>query len=194
MLLVTRHIFLDILGYRRNISCDFSINDCDWTTSFHVLNSVTSSPLVDYNTNSTNSGIIAIAIQCVINGIGWAGGYVFIRGNQIIGGSKIFLTLDSITISVINEIIFVYQLNSSVSLTLQTSSHDIWSSNTNPGAATRVGNWWQVRLYARSLPISDLPVNLQFLVTGSSNGFAAVDDLTIQVKSHCNYEALSDPG
>lgn len=194
MLLVTSHISLDILGYRKNISCDFSINDCDWTTNFYVQSSVTSSPLVDYNTNSTNSGIIAVGMQCIIDGIDWAGGYVFIRGDQIIGGSKIFLTLDSITISVINEIIFVYQLNSSVSLTLQTSSYDIWSSVANPGAATRVGNWQQVRLYARSLPTSDLPVNLQFLVTGSSNGFAAVDDLTVQVKSDCNYEALSDPG
>lgn len=122
--------------------------------------------------------------------INYAGGYVFIRSDQIIGGTKIFLTLDDVTTSVINEILFVYQLNGSMSLTLQTSSqHTVWSSS---GAAASMGIWQRVRLFAESLP-NDSPVNLQFVATGSS-GFAAVDDLTVQVQSHCNYESLSNPG
>ena len=119
---------------------------------------------------------------------------MFIRGDQIIGGTKIFLTLDDVTSSVINEIFFVYQLNGSVSITLQTSSRTIWSSTSNPGVPTGVGDWLQVRLYAGSLYTSNTPINLQFVATGSSSGFAAVDDLIIQVQSHCNYDALSDTG
>ena len=120
---------------------------------------------------------------------------MFISGGQIIGGTKIFLTLEGITTTVINEILFVYQLNGSVSMMLQTSSHTIWSSTASPGVATGVGDWWQVRLYARSLfTTSDSHTNLQFVAMGSSRGLAAVDDLTVQVKSHCNYDALSDPG
>ena len=123
------------------------------------------------------------------------GGYVFISGDQIIGGTKIFLALESITTTVINEILFVYQLNGSVSMMLQTSSRTIWSSTASPGVATGVRDWWQVRLYARSLfTTSDSRTNLQFVAMGSSRGFAAVDDLTVQVKSHCNYDALSDSG
>jgi len=123
------------------------------------------------------------------------GGYVFIRANQIIGGTKIFLVLEDITTSLINQVLFVYQVNGSVSLTLQTPSHTIWSSASNPGAATGVGNWRQVRLYGSSF-ISDSPITLQFVATtGSpSNGFAAVDDLIVQVKTQCNYDSLSDPG
>ena len=120
---------------------------------------------------------------------------MFISGGQIIGGTKIFLTLEGITTSVINEILFVYQLNGSVSMMLQTSSHTIWSSAASPGVTTWVGDWRQVRLYARSLfTTSDSHTNLQFVAMGSSRGFATVDDLTVQVKSHCNYDALSDPG
>ena len=120
---------------------------------------------------------------------------MFISGDQIIGGTKIFLTLEGVTTSVINEIFFVYQLNGSVSIVLQTSSHTVWSSTASPGVAIGVRDWRQVRLYARSLySTDDSPTNLQFVAMGSSHGFAAVDDLTIQVKSHCNYEALSDLG
>ena len=78
---------------------------------------------------------------------------------------------------------------------LQTSLHTIWSSTASPGAAMGVQDWRQVRLYAGSLfTTDDSPTNLQFVAMGSSRGFAAVDDLTVQVKSHCNYEALGDPG
>ena len=82
-----------------------------------------------------------------------------------------------------------------MSIKLQTSSHTIWSSTASPGVATGVRDWRQVRLYAGSLFIaSDLPTNLQFVAMGSSQGFAAVDDLTVQVKAPCNYDALGDPG
>ena len=120
---------------------------------------------------------------------------MFISGDQIIGGTKIFLTLEGVTTSVINEIFFVYQLNGSVSMMLQTSSHTIWSSTASPVASTAIGGWQQVRLYAGSLfATDDSPTNLQFVAMGSSRGFAAIDDLTVQVKSCCNYEALGDPG
>ena len=120
---------------------------------------------------------------------------MFINGNQIIGGTKIFLALDGIIIPVINEILFVYQLNGSVSMMLQTSTSTLWLSTANPGVSTGVGDWLQVGLYAGSLfTNSDSPNNLQFVAMGSSHGFAAVDDLTVQVKSHCNYDSLSDSG
>ena len=77
---------------------------------------------------------------------------------------------------------------------LQTSSQTIWSSTISPGVATGVGNWQKVRLYAGALLTSHSLVNLQFVATGSSNGFAAIDNVSIQVQSHCNYDALSDPG
>ena len=185
------------LGHQKNISCDFSVaNTCEWKTSFHVRNSQATSLLLDHTTNSLNTGTTTTTVFCtfIYNSHIYTGGYVFIRGNQIIGGTKIFLTLDDVTSSVINEIFFVYQLNGSVSITLQTSSRTIWSSTSNPGVPTGVGDWLQVRLYAGSLYTSNTPINLQFVATGSSSGFAAVDDLIIQVQSHCNYDALSDPG
>ena len=77
---------------------------------------------------------------------------------------------------------------------LQTSSRPLWSSSTNPGVPTGVGGWSQVSLYSGSLFTSHSPTNLQFVAMGSSGGFAAVDDLIIQVQSNCNYDALSDPG
>ena len=125
------------------------------------------------------------------------GGYVFLTSSQITGGSKIFLTLDDIMTSVINEILFVYQLNGSVSMLLQASSRTIWSSASSPGVAAGVGDWRRVTLYAGSLfDASDhvVPTHLQFVAMGSLEGFAAVDDLTVQVKSHCNYDSLSNPG
>ena len=76
-----------------------------------------------------------------------------------------------------------------MSLMLQTSSQTIWSSTISLG----VGNWQKVRLYTGALLSSHSSVNLQFVATGPSNGFAAVDDVSIQVQSHCNYDALSDP-
>ena len=184
------------LGYQKNISCDFSVNHCEWTTTFHVQNSQLSSPLVDYSTNSLNSGTITtMSCTLIITVTYYTGGYVFIRGDQIIGGTKIFLTLDDITLSVINEIFFVYQLNSSVSMMLQTSSQTLWSSTSNPGVPTGVGGWRQVSLYSGSLFTSHTPTDLEFVAIGSSgNGFAAVDDLIIQVQSNCNYDALNDPG
>ena len=94
----------------------------------------------------------------------------------------------------INEILFVHQLNSSVSMLLQTSSHTIWSSAASPEVASGVGDWHRVTLYAGSLfDTSDgvAPIHLQFVAMGSLEGFAAVDDLTVQVKSHCNYDSLS---
>lgn len=85
-------------------------------------------------------------------------------------------------------------MNGSVLLTLQTLSHTIWSSTINPGVATGLGNWQQVSLYPPSFA-SDSPTTLQFVATTvSPNGFAAVDDLIIQVNSQCNYDSLSDSG
>ena len=160
-----------------------------------MQNSQSSSPLVDHSTNSLNSGTITtMSVHLFTSVTYYSGGYVFIRGDQIIGGSKIFLSLDDITSSVINEIFFVYQLNSSVSMKLQTSSQTLWSSVANPGGPTGVGGWIQVSLYSGSLFTSHSPINLQFVAMGSSGGFAAVDDLIIQVQSNCNYDALSDPG
>ena len=160
-----------------------------------MQNSQLSSPLVDHSTNSLNSGIITtLSCTFIITVTYYTGGYVFIRGDQIIGGAKIFLTLDYITLSVINEI-FVYQLNGSVLMMLRTSSQTLWSSTTNLGVHTEVGGWRQVSLYSGSLFTSNTPTNLEFVAIGSSgDGFAAVDDLIIQVQSNCNYDALSDPG
>ena len=127
----------------------------------------------------------------------YIGGYIFLTSSQITGGSKIFLTLDDVTTSVINEIVFVYQLNGSVSILLQASSRTIWSSVDSPGVATGVGDWRRVRLYAGSVFVTSnhlAPTHLQFVAMGSLEGFAAVDDLTVQVKSRCDYDSLSNPG
>ena len=121
----------------------------------------------------------------------YTGGYVFIRGDQINGETKIFL---AVTLALICNKYFVYQLNDSLSMMLQTSSQTIRSSTSNPRVPTGVRDWWQVRLYAGSLFTSNTPINLQFVATGSYSVFAAIDDLIIQVQSHCNYDALSDIG
>ena len=50
------HSYCCCLGHLKTISCDFSVNNCDWVTDFRVQNSQASSPLLDYNTNSSNTG------------------------------------------------------------------------------------------------------------------------------------------
>jgi len=50
-----------------------------------------------------------------------------------------------------------------------------------------------VRLHAESFP-TDSMTSLEFIVTGSSINYIAVDDINIQVQSECNYDALYSQG
>ena len=54
------------LGHQKSITCEFSVNSCDWITDFHVQNSQAVSPVADYNTNSLNTGILAnMFVSCI---------------------------------------------------------------------------------------------------------------------------------
>ncbi|XP_065885986.1 uncharacterized protein [Dysidea avara] len=167
---------INVIGHQRNVSCDFSVNSCNWETEFHVVNTPSSSSLVDYSTGSTSSG-----------------GYIYVRGNQITGGTKIFLVLRNIFTSVINDVFFVYQISGTATLELRALSvQTIWSSAINAGTPTGIGNWRILRLYADSFP-TDSILTLELIVTGSSINYVAVDDINIQVQSECNYNALYNP-
>jgi len=122
------------------------------------------------------------------------GGYIYVRGNQITGGTKIFNVLRDIFASLINDVFFVYQISGSGVLELRALSvNTIWSSAINPGTPTGIGDWQLVRLYSDSFP-TDSTITLEFIVTGSSINYVAVDDINIQVQSECNYNALYNPG
>ena len=47
------------LGHQKSITCEFSVDSCDWLTDFHVQNPQAVSPVADYNTNSLNTGMLA---------------------------------------------------------------------------------------------------------------------------------------